>query len=82
MSKLPDLFPEFESRTIKTEGAEIFIRPGGTGPPLLMLHGYPQTHVMWHKIAGELAEHFSLIIADMRGYGQSSCPSSDDNHET
>ncbi len=82
MSKLPDLFPGFESRTIKTKGAEIFMRLGGAGPPLLMLHGYPQTHVMWHKIAGELAEHFSLIIADLRGYGQSSCPSSDDNHES
>ncbi len=82
MSKLPDLFPGFESRTIKTRGAEIFMRLGGAGPPLLMLHGYPQTHVMWHKMAGELAEHFSLIIADLRGYGQSSCPGTDDNHET
>lgn len=82
MSKLPELFPGFESRTIKAKGAEIFMRLGGAGPPLLMLHGYPQTHVMWHKIAGVLAEHFSLVIADLRGYGQSSCPTSDDNHET
>lgn len=82
MSDLPDLFPGFESRTIKTKGAEIFVRHGGSGPPLLMLHGYPQTHVMWHKMAGELAKHFSLVMADLRGYGQSSCPGSDDNHET
>jgi haloacetate dehalogenase len=82
VSKLPDLFPGFESRTIKTRGAEIFMRLGGAGPPLLMLHGYPQTHVMWHKIAGELAEHFSLVIADLRGYGQSSCPETDAGHET
>lgn len=82
MSKLPELFPGFESRTIKTKGAEIFMRLGGAGPPLLMLHGYPQTHVLWHKIAGVLARHFSLVIADLRGYGQSSCPASDDTHKT
>ncbi len=82
MRNLPDLFPGFASRTIETRGAEIFIRLGGQGPPLLLLHGYPQTHVMWHKIAGELAGHFSLVIADLRGYGQSSCPETDTNHET
>jgi haloacetate dehalogenase len=82
VSTLPDLFPGFESRTIKTKGAEIFVRLGGAGPPLLMLHGYPQTHVMWHKIAGDLAEHFSLVIADLRGYGQSSCPETDVSHKT
>ncbi len=82
MRKLPDLFPGFEERTIKTKGAEIFVRLGGAGPPLLLLHGYPQTHVMWHKMAGELAEHFSLVIADLRGYGQSSCPETDSKHET
>ncbi|MFQ5625871.1 MAG: alpha/beta fold hydrolase, partial [Methyloligellaceae bacterium] len=82
MSELPDLFPGFDSQTIKTGGAEIFMRLGGAGLPLLLLHGYPQTHVMWHRIAVEMAEHFSLVIADLRGYGQSSCPQSDDNHET
>jgi haloacetate dehalogenase len=82
VSNLPDLFAGFESRTIKTRDAEIFMRLGGAGPPLLMLHGYPQTHVMWHKMAGELAEHFSLVIADLRGYGQSSCPETDSGHET
>lgn len=82
MSELPDLFPDFESRTIKTGGAEIFMRLGGAGPPLLMLHGYPQTHHSWHRVAPALAKHFSLVIADLRGYGQSSCPKSGDDHET
>lgn len=82
MSDLPELFPGFASRTIKTDGAEIFARVGGNGPPLLLLHGYPQTHVIWHKVAGELAQHFTLVIADLRGYGQSSCPETDAAHLT
>ena len=82
MSELPELFPGLESRNIPTAGAEIFTRLGGSGPPLLLLHGYPQTHVMWHKIAGELAKHFSLVIADLRGYGHSSCPETDEEHLT
>lgn len=81
MSALPDLFPGFESRSFRTKGAEIFARLGGDGPPLLMLHGYPQTHHTWHRLAPVLCEHFSLVIADLRGYGQSSCPSSDPAHE-
>ena len=82
MSALPDLFPDFESRTFKTEGAEIFARLGGNGPPLLMLHGYPQTHVMWHKVVPALAQNYSLVIPDSRGYGQSSCPATDPAHLT
>ena len=80
MNHLPDLFPGFQSQTLKTKDAEIFMRLGGEGPPLLMLHGYPQTHHAWHRIAPVLAEHFSLVIADLRGYGQSSCPPSDADH--
>ncbi len=80
MSELPDLFTGFESRTIKTRGAEIFTRLGGSGTPLLLLHGYPQTHHAWHRIARALAEHFTLVLADLRGYGQSSCPPSDTSH--
>ncbi len=72
-----DLFPGFESRSFTTDGAEIFARIGGSGPPLLLLHGFPQCHVMWHKLAPTLAEHFQLVIADLRGYGQSSCPEND-----
>ena len=77
MSALKDLFPRFESRTIATSGAEIFLRMGGKGPPLLLLHGYPQTHVMWHRVAPVLADRFSVVAADLRGYGQSSVPNND-----
>lgn len=80
MNDLPDLFPGFESRTVRTGGAEIFMRLGGEGPPLLLLHGYPQTHHAWHRLAPELAKHFSLVVADLRGYGQSLVPASDDEH--
>jgi haloacetate dehalogenase len=55
VTELPDLFPGFEARTFATRGAEIFARLGGDGPPLVLLHGYPQTHVMWHRIAPALA---------------------------
>lgn len=82
MTDLPDLFPGFASRTLRTGSAEIFMRLGGDGPPLLLLHGYPQTHHAWHRIAPELAKHFSLVIADLRGYGQSLAPASDDEHYT
>lgn len=80
MNAPADLFPGFDSKIIKTAGAEIFARLGGSGPPLLLLHGYPQTHHAWSRVAPALAEHFSLVIADLRGYGQSSCPPSDDTH--
>jgi haloacetate dehalogenase len=80
MNAMPDLFPGFAERRIKTEGAEIFLRTGGSGPPLLLLHGYPQTHVSWHKVAPELARHFTLVIADLRGYGASSAPPGDAEH--
>lgn len=82
MNTLPDLFPGFDERRIKTSGAEIFLRTGGNGPPLLCLHGYPQSHVMWHRVAPELAKHFTLVCADLRGYGASSCPPTDTAHET
>ncbi len=85
MSTLPDLFPGFATRRIKTAGAEIHCRIGGSGPPLVLLHGYPQTHVCWHKVAPELSRHATLIIPDLRGYGASSTPASDlttdPNHE-
>ena len=74
------MFEGFEIRRIETSGAEINLRLGGAGPPLLLLHGYPQTHVMWHQIAPALAERFTVVAADLRGYGDSSKPESDAQH--
>ena len=68
------LFPGFGTRNIDTSGATIHLVQGGDGPPLLLLHGYPQTHAIWHRIAPRLAEHFTVIAADLRGYGDSSKP--------
>jgi haloacetate dehalogenase len=80
MVELTDLFPGFETRRFKTQGAEIFARLGGEGPPLFLLHGYPQTHVMWHRVAPALSQHFRLILCDLRGYGASSIPTADAQH--
>jgi haloacetate dehalogenase len=71
---MAEFFPGFERRRIATSGAEINLVTGGSGPPLLLLHGYPQTHIMWRKVAPRLAEHFTLVIPDLRGYGDSSKP--------
>lgn len=68
------LFPGFDSRRVRTSGAEINLVIGGSGPALLLLHGYPQTHAMWHKIAPRLAERFTVVCADLRGYGDSGKP--------
>jgi haloacetate dehalogenase len=77
---MADFFPGFERRRIRTSGAEINLVTGGSGPPLLLLHGYPQTHVMWRKIAPRLAQDFTLVIPDLRGYGDSSKPPSMPDH--
>jgi haloacetate dehalogenase len=74
------LFPGFETRKILTSGATINALRGGSGPPLLLIHGYPQTHVEWHKIASELAKRFTVVLVDLRGYGDSSKPSEGENH--
>ncbi len=68
------LFPGFMQRRIATRGAEIECVIGGAGPPLLLLHGYPQTHAMWHRIAPQLAQRFTVVCSDLRGYGDSSKP--------
>ena len=75
------MFEGFTLRTIDTGEATIRLRHGGSGPPLLLLHGNPQTHVMWHKVAPRLAEHFTVVAADIRGYGGSSKPPYSDDHE-
>ena len=80
MPDLADLFPHFESQWLSTTRGRIFARVGGNGPPLLCLHGYPQTHVMWHRVAPVLARDFTLVIADLPGYGWSDVPRDTPDH--
>src|SRR5947207_15467668 len=68
------MFEGFASADIEVPGARIHLRHGGSGPPLLLLHGNPLTHVMWHKIAPRLAAHYTVVATDLRGYGDSSKP--------
>ena len=68
------MFDNFTKIRIKANGVSINLVHGGVGPPLLLLHGYPQTHVEWHKIAPELAEHYTVVAPDLRGYGDSEKP--------
>jgi len=68
------MFEGFDRKRIETTGASINLVVGGDGPPLLLLHGYPQTHAMWHKVAPELAWRFTVVASDLRGYGDSSKP--------
>ena len=77
---MSDLFPGFITQRAVTSGAEIHFEIGGSGPPLLLLHGFPQTHAMWHKVAPALAHSFTVVCADLRGYGDSSKPPTDANH--
>ncbi|MDX1539950.1 MAG: alpha/beta hydrolase [Geminicoccaceae bacterium] len=76
------MFEGFDQRTVAGEGAEIRLRIGGSGPPVLLLHGYPQSHVMWHRVAPALAERFTVVCPDLRGYGDSGKPKSDPEHLT
>jgi len=64
-------FEGFTLQQIETPGARLRVRLGGQGPPLLLLHGNPETHAMWHRVAPQLAEHFSVVAPDLRGYGGS-----------
>ena len=74
------LYKNFKHTKIETSGAVINLVHGGEGRPLLLLHGYPQTHVMWHATAHTLAEHFHVVCMDLRGYGDSSRPESAPGH--
>lgn len=74
------LLPGFTHRRLRTTGADINYAVGGRGPPLLLLHGNPLTHVSWHKVAPSLAERFTVVIPDLRGYGDSSKPDGGEDH--
>jgi haloacetate dehalogenase len=74
------MLEKFESAQIATAEATIFVRWAGSGVPLLLLHGFPQTHLMWRDVAPLLARRFAVVCADLRGYGASGCPPSSEDH--
>jgi haloacetate dehalogenase len=74
------MLDELEATVVETRETRIFVRRGGTGPPLLLLHGFPQTHLMWREVAPRLARRFTVVCADLRGYGESGCPPSTPEH--
>lgn len=75
------MFEGFESRTVETERGEVFARVGGSGSPVLLLHGYPQTHVIWHAVVDSLTTDHTVIVADLPGYGSSFRPVPTAGHE-
>ncbi|MEY4748692.1 MAG: hypothetical protein RIQ60_906 [Pseudomonadota bacterium] len=74
------LFPGFERRRLQVNGVEICCVVGGSGSPLLLLHGHPQTHAIWHRVAPELARRHTVVASDLRGYGDSSKPAGAPDH--
>ncbi len=74
------LFPGFQQKMIQTSGTEINTLVGGSGPPVLLLHGHPESHVAWWKVAPKLAERFTVVLTDLRGYGDSGKPDGGENH--
>ncbi len=74
------MFEGFERSRVETQEAEINLVRGGEGMPVLLLHGYPQTHAMWHPVAPRLAERFTVVATDLRGYGDSSKPPGGEDH--
>jgi haloacetate dehalogenase len=77
---MSEMMNEFISREIDTGEAVIFVRMLGSGPPILLLHGFPETHLMWRAVAPQLARDFTVVCADLRGYGRSGCPPSTPDH--
>ena len=73
-------FADFTPFRVTAGGVDIHGVKGGNGPPLLLLHGHPQSHLIWHRCAAQLAEHFTVIATDLRGYGASAKPPSDETH--
>lgn len=76
------MLERFKVFDLDVNGVTLHGRAGGSGPPLLLLHGHPQTHVIWHRVAPELADHCHVVMVDLRGYGHSSKPPGDDEHVT
>lgn len=76
-----ELLRHFTARTVDLPDVRIFCRIGGDGPPLVLLHGYPQTHLMWHRVAPLLAQRFTVVCPDLRGYGDSGKPPTTPDHE-
>jgi haloacetate dehalogenase len=74
------MMDDFETVEIQTEETTIFLRRAGAGPGLLLLHGFPQTHLMWRSVAPRLASFFTVVCPDLRGYGRSGCPASTPDH--
>src|SRR6476661_2856663 len=74
------MLDDFQAAEIDTGETSIFVRWSGSGPPVLLLHGFPQTHLMWRGVAPLLARNFTVICADLRGYGRSGCPASATDH--
>ena len=75
------MFNGFQKKFVKVKKGKIFCKVKGNGQPLLLLHGYPQTHLMWRKIAPELSKYFTIIVADLRGYGNSLVLKGDPKHK-
>lgn len=71
---MPEFFEGFELALVDVGGVTFRLRRGGAGPPILLLHGHPQTHAMWHGVAPRLAEQFTVVAPDLPGYGQSTAP--------
>jgi haloacetate dehalogenase len=74
------MFEGFTLRRVAVDETTINVVVGGSGPPILLLHGYPQTHAMWHQVAPRLADDFTVVCTDLRGYGDSDAPLSDGRH--
>lgn len=74
------MFEDFEARDIEVDGVRLHAVVGGSGPPVLLLHGYPQTHVMWHRVAPALTRTHTVVAADLRGYGDSAKPPGSPDH--
>ena len=68
------MFANFTRKRLRANGVEIHTLVGGSGPPLLLLHGYPQSHLIWHRVAPVLAKQFTVVVTDLRGYGESDKP--------